>query len=549
MKLQIDIKECSAFDQLNQWLEAAEGEHFEFKEAKTRFSFDKLANCCCALANDGGGKIILGVTDKRPRKVVGTQAFPQPEDARRGLMEKIPLQIEFLVISHPNGRVLVWEIPARPFGTAIKCNGVYWTHEADRLVAMSEEKLRKIFAETGHDFSADICPGATITDLDPQAIEDFRRRWIDKSKNNGLATLSPEQLLRDAEVLVDGGITYAALVLFGTRQVLGKYLGQAEIVFEYRSSDASGPAQQRKEYRQGFFSFYEDLWNTINLRNDLQHYQDGLFVLDIPTFAERPVREAILNAVSHRDYQLGGNVFVRQYARRLVVESPGGFPVGITIENLLERQSPRNRRIADVFAKCGLVERSGQGMNLMFEQSIQQGKFRPDFSGTDAYNVVLTLHGQVQDHRFIQFLQKIGDKTTKSFDTHDFLVLDFVHREKPVPAILQPRLRNLKELGVIECFGRGKGVRYILSRDFYALTGKKGVYTRKLGLDRNTNKALILEHIKKSGKSGCVLEELMQVLPAVHRSYVQSLLRELRGNDQIMMEGYTKGARWYFKDT
>ncbi len=546
MKAQTNTAGCDLVGQLNQWLEAAEGERFEFKEAKNRFSFDDLAKYCCALANGGGGKVILGVTDKRPRKVVGTRAFMQPEDTRRTLMEKIPLQINFLFVSHPKGRVLVWEIPARPMGTPIKYDGIYWARRADSIVPMPEDELRSVFAETGHDFSADVCPGAVIGDLDPQAIEDFRRRWIDKSKNAGLATISHDQLLRDAEVLEDGGVTYAALVLFGTREALGKRLGQAEVVFEYRSSEASGPAQQRKEYRQGFFSFYEDLWNTINLRNDLQHYQDGLFLLDIPTFAERPVREAILNAVSHRDYQLGGNVFVRQYARRLVIESPGGFPVGITLENVLEHQLPRNRRIADVFAKCGLVERSGQGMNLMFEQSIQQGKPKPAFTGTDAYHVVLTLHGQVQDPRFVQFLQKIGEETTSSFGTHDFLVLDLVHREEPIPDALQPRLRNLVESGVIECFGRGRGARYVLSRRFYVMTGRKGVYTRKRGLDRNANKALLSKHIEDNGKSGCVLEELSQVLPAVSRSYIQGLLRDLRKEGHIRMEGSTRGARWYF---
>ena len=77
------------------------------------------------------------------------------------------------------------------------------------------------------------------------------------------------------------------------------------IAFEYRSSDASGPVQARKEYRVGFFSLYDDLWNTVNLRNDLQHYQDGLFMVDVSTFSERPIRESVLNVVSHRDYQLG----------------------------------------------------------------------------------------------------------------------------------------------------------------------------------------------------------------------------------------------------
>ena len=535
----------TANEQLDEWLKAKEGERFEFKEAKAGFHFEKLAKYCCALANEGGGRVILGVTDKRPRRVVGSQAFQQPEDTIRSLAERLHLRLDFAEIHHPDGRVLVFAVPPRPVGTPVKHDGVYWSRETDSLVPMSEDKLRAVFAEAGLDFSADICRGATLGDLDPEAVEDFRRRWIEKSRNSSLAALSREQLLQDAEVLSDEGITYAALALFGTRRALGKHLGQAEVVFEYRSSEASGPAQQRKEYRQGFFGLYDDLWNTINLRNDMQHYQDGLFVVDIPTFAERPVREAVLNAVSHRDYQLGGSVFVRQYQRRLTVESPGGFPVGITLDNLLDRQSPRNRRIADVFAKCGLVERSGQGMNLMFEQSIQEGKPRPDFDGTDAYHIVLTLHGQVQDPRFVQFLSKVGRQTLESFGTQDFLVLDLVHREEPVPSALHARLNHLVELGVIERMGRGKGTRQLLSRRFYAMAEKKGVYTRKKGLDRETNKHLLLKHIQDNAAEGSRMRDLRQVLPNHSRGQIQVLLRELRQEGRVVVRGRTKAALWY----
>lgn len=96
-------------------------------------------------------------------------------------------------------------------------------------------------------------------------------------------------------------------------------------------------------------------------------------MMDVPTFDEVQVREALLNAVAHHDYRLGGSVFVRQFAQRLEVVSPGGFPPGITMANALDRQSPRNRRLAEALARCGLIERSGQGMNLMFERAIRQG--------------------------------------------------------------------------------------------------------------------------------------------------------------------------------
>ena len=128
----------------------------------------------------------------------------------------------------------------------------------------------------------------------------------------------------------------------------------------------------------GFFACYDRIWELVNLRNDKQHYQEGFFVFDIFTFNERVVREAILNAVSHRNYQFGGSIFVRQYRDRLVVESPGGLPFGITLDNILDRQLPRNRRIAEILSLCGMVERSGQGMNLMFELSVQEAKPLPD---------------------------------------------------------------------------------------------------------------------------------------------------------------------------
>ncbi len=532
-------------EQLETILNAKEGENLEFKAAEKNYAFDKLIKYCVALANEGGGKIVFGVTDKRPRTVVGSQAFKQPERTRAGLIERLHLNIDFEIIEHPQGRVLIFNVPGHPIGIPVKYNGIYWQRQGDSLIEMAEDRLRSIFAEAGHDFSADICAEAGMADLDPVAIENFRKRWLKKSGNQGISTLSHEQLLHDAEALVDGCLTYAALILFGTRKALGRYLAQSEVVFEYRSSDASGPAQQRKEFRQGFFSFYDELWELINLRNDIQHFQSGLFVLDIPTFSERIIREAVLNAVSHRDYQLAGNVFIRQYSRRLVIESPGGFPVGINELNILDRQLPRNRRIADIFAKCGLVECSGQGMNLMFELSIQDSKPAPDFTNTDQYQTVLNLNGEVQDPRFLQFLEKVGRETVSLFCTADFLLLDCIHRGSTIPEHLRNRLPLLVEKGIVEQFGRGRGVKYILSRRYYEMAGEKGVYTRKKGLDRETNKALLLKHIKRNKESGSRLNDLMQVLPALSIPQLQTLLRELKADGEIHKIGKTRGALWH----
>jgi ATP-dependent DNA helicase RecG len=529
-------------EQLAEWMEGKEGDAYEFKEAKSSFQFDKLVQYSVALANNGGGKIILGVTDRRPRQVVGSHAFSQPERTLQGLRERLPLRVEFDEIRHPGGRVLVFHIPARPVGTPMQHEGIYWSRDSDSLVPMSEDQLRAIFQESGRDFSAETCRGATLTDLEIPAIEDFRRRWISKSGNEALGSLSVEQLLTDAELLKHGEVTNAALILFGNHAALGRTIPQAEVSFEYRASDASGPAQARRDYRVGFFSYYDDLWNTINLRNDLQHYQEGLFMVDISTFSERPVREAILNAVSHRDYQLGSNVFLRQYPRRIEITSPGGLPFQITLENILDRQAPRNRRLADVFLRCGLVERSGQGMNLIFEQAIRESKPLPEFTNTDRYQVSLTLHGAIQDPNFIRFLEKVGNERLANFSTADWMILGFVARGETVPPQYKARIDRLIELGTIERAGRGK---LMLSRRFYSFIGKKGAYTRKKGLDRETNKTLLLNHIEAHGADGSPLQDLLDVLPSMTRGQIRTLLAELRSEKKAHHQGDKRGARWY----
>jgi len=343
---------------------------------------------------------------------------------------------------------------------------------------------------------------------------------------------------------VDGQITYAALILLGTREALGRYLAQAEVICEYRSHEAPGSAAERHEFRQGFLLVLDEMWRLISLRNDLQHFQQGFFVWDVPTFSERVVREAILNAVSHRDYRHGGSVFVRQYPRRIEIVSPGGLPPGITPANILRQQNPRNRRIAEVLGKCGLVERAGQGFDLIFRECIRQSKALPDFTHTDPHFVWLTLHGDIQDQDFLRFFEEIGQERMATFSTDDFLVVDVVHREQPVPDHLKPRVGYLLEQGIIERLGRGRGVRLLLSQRFYRRLGKAGVYTRKRGLDRETNKALLLRHLQENGNAGCPASELQQVLPAQSRDQLKRLLSELRREGRVQMVGQRRGARW-----
>jgi ATP-dependent DNA helicase RecG len=535
----------TAIEQLHAWLAEPEGIHLEFKEAKQNYHFEKLVEYCVALANEGGGKIILGVTDRRPRRIVGTAAFAEPGRTEAGLHDRLSHRIPVEEVPTADGRVLIVHVPPRLPGTAWQIDGRYLKRAGDELTGLSDAELKAMFAETGPDFSAEVCPSAGISDLSPEGIAAFRVRWATKTRDERKARWTDEQTLANAELLLEEGITYAALILFGRHAALGRFLAQAELVFEYRSSEASGPAANREEYREGFFLWHDALWNKINLRNDRQSYQDGLFRIELPTFDEVSVREALLNAVAHRDYRLGGSVFVRQYAQRLEVASPGGLPPGVTPANILDQQNPRNRRLAEALAKCGLIERSGQGMNLMFESAIRQGKALPSFAGTSPHEVRLTLHGTIASPAFVRFIERLGEEKLKSFSTYDFLALDYLRREHPVPEHLRACLPGLISAGAVESIGRGRGTRYILARGLYAALGGKGVYTRKKGLDRGTNKALLLKHIQDNAASGAQLKEFRQVLPALSRSQIQVLLRELRGEGSIHKVGVTNAAHWY----
>jgi ATP-dependent DNA helicase RecG len=532
-------------DEFRALIDGPEGSRVEFKEASGGFHFEELVKYCVAFANEGGGQIVLGVTDKRPRWVVGTRAFSEPGRTEAGLFERLGHHISIEEYQHDGKRVLIVHVPSRLPGTAWEDGGTFWMRAGDALVPMSDERLRRIHNETGPDFSAEICPGAHLSDLDPTAIELLRRLWERKTPGQGIATRPVEHLLADAELVIRGQLTYATLILLGTREALGRFLGQAEVIFEYRSSDAPGPAADRREFRRGFLPVLDEIWQAVNLRNDLQHFQQGLFVWDVPTFDERAVREAMLNAVSHRHYRHGGSVFVRQYPQRIEIVSPGGFPPGINEQNLLWEQNPRNRRIAEVLGKCGLVERAGQGFDLIYRACIQQSKPLPDFSRTSEHSVWVTLHGEIQDPEFLRFLEEIGRERLAAFATEDFLVIDLVHREQPVPAYLVSRAQYLLEQGVLERIGRGRGARYLLSRRFYRFLGKGGVYTRRKGLDRMTNKTLLLQHIEDSTATGTTLGDLQQVLPGLSRYQVQTLLRELKRERHVMVRGRTKAARWF----
>ena len=186
-------------------------------------------------------------------------------------------------------------------------------------------------------------------------------------------------------------------------------------------------------------------------------------------------------------------------------------------------------------------------MNRIYEVCIRESKPKPDFTHTDAYHVWLTLHGEVQHPDFLRFLEKLGKEQLESFTTQDLLVIDHVFKDETVSECFRGNLIRLLDSGVIEQISRGRGTRYVLSRQFYGFIGKRGIYTRKRGLDRETNKALLLKHISDNDKEGTRFGEFTQVLPALSENQIKSLLKELKGEGQVYSMGKTRAGLWHIR--
>ena len=539
---------------LEGWLTAREDERLEFKAARDSYSPDKLTRYMVALANEGGGHLVLGVTDTLPRAVCGTQAYRDYQRKQNELTWLLRLRVEVTELAHPDGRVLIWFVPGHHRGVPLRHEGVYWTRSGESLVPMTEDRLRALLEEPELDFSATICPGATLASLEPAHIDRFRQLWAerDRRRNSNVArgeaaaqrilTMADAEMLEAASLTEDGSVTYAALVLVGREQALVRHLAQAELIYEFRREEGGVKAQARENYRQGFLGYFDDLWAEINSRNDRLELPAGMLRRPVFAFNEEVVREGLLNAVAHRDYRSQESVFVRQWPHRLDIASPGGFLPGVTPQNILQQHKWRNRRIAEALERCGLVERSGQGADIMFTESVPEAKPLPSFEDSDDQRVVLRLRGVVENPEFLMVMDAISNERLELFDVRDFLVLDEVMRRGRVRRDLQDRIERLVRAGALERTGRG---RLMLAQRFYTASGKPGAYTRTKGLARPQQKELVVQHLRESGAAGAGFGDFSEMLPGLTRGQLQTLLKELRKERRIHLVGERRFARWH----
>ena len=418
-------------------------DHLEFKAARKNYPYNggkksdprERRHCVLgyvvALANEKGGYLVLGMEDKYPHKVCGSD-FAEGEEGQLmdAIYEALKIRVKAYSLKEGVNRVLIIEVPSRPIGRLLKFEGVALMRIGESLREMSDAEMLSILTEQEPDYSAKVCKGLTISDLDEDAIDVLKQKYAVKQKNLKLKNEPTQQILNDLELTTDSKLNYAALVLLGSRDAIRKYLPQDEVIVEYRLNEDSIPYTARQEFQEPLMLAIDKIWNYISqpASNPLQYVTDGPYIFDIPSFNEESIREAVLNSLCHRSMLINSSVVIRQSPASITITNAGGFPIGVDVFNILTTPSvPRAKRLCEVLQKTGLIERSGQGVDKIFYNCLEEGKALPDYTLSDAYQVVLKLNGEVEDPAFHLF---IDEEQEKRDDDHKLSVFHLLQLYK-----------------------------------------------------------------------------------------------------------------------
>lgn len=458
-----------------------------------------------ALCNEEGGHLVIGMSDNYPHEVIGTnQNVDSIGELESNIYRDTGIRPKVFELYENLKRVLVIEVPSRPTGKVFKFEDVALMRVGEELKPMSDEVYLKIIQEQEPDFSQQFCESLSVADLDEKAIEILKDKYSLKQNNPNFKRLSNEQLLSDLDLLKNGKLTNAALILLAKKEVLNEKLPQATVMLEYRNSENQIPFDNRIVFSEPFFILIDELWNTINLRNGSFPIQDGAYIFNIPFFNEEVIRESINNAITHRDYRRTSEIVVKQFPQRLDILNAGGFPSGVNLENLLKTPStPRNRLLADVLQKTGIVERSGQGVDKIFYNTLIEGKAVPDYSKSDYFQVNLKLSAVIEDRAFALFLVSVQEELpeTDKLPVLEVITLNMIKKGATKNDLDAEIVSKLLEKKLIEKRGKTNAIYYILSKDYYEFTDEKAKYYNLQELDESQILTRVVQFLSKESRA------------------------------------------------
>jgi ATP-dependent DNA helicase RecG len=535
----------------------------EFKSDRKCLPDRDLIEAAVCMANGEGGEIYLGVEDDG--RVTGLHQDHRFLDGMAALIANR---------TQPALRVSVEQLEVDGLAVARisvpKCGQPVATSEGllkrRRLQANGQPEcvpyLPHEFASRQASFglldvSAQAAAGALASDLDP--IERARLRQFIERFNGDRALLE----LDDAQLDAALGLTVrtpagylpslTGLLLIGNEASLRALVPTHEIAFQILEGEEVRFNEFSRAPLLRAFEWVETLFKPLNTERE---FQSGLFRVPVPRLDHRAFREAIANAITHRDYALRGAVHIRLSGDTLTISNPGGFVEGVTLNNLLTTEPrPRNPALADALKRIGLVERTGRGVDLIYRGLLRYGRHVPDFSQSDSHSVVLSLSLAAADEAFLKVILEEEARGHKELPVDSLIILAALREQrrasseqlavfvqKEVGRVLAS-VEALVEAGLVQAHGVGRGRSYTLSADLYRLLGEKAEYTRQAGFDRLQHEQLVKNYVKQHGRiTRQEAIELCRLTP----DQAYKLLKQLVGQNVLKKHGVKRHA-YYVK--
>lgn len=533
----------------------------EFKSDRKRLSDSDLIEAIVCLANSDGGELWLGVEDDGTP--TGLHAAHFSLDGLTGLVAartSPPLAVAVEAMEVSGVKVARICVPKSSHETATN-GGMYLrrrlkhdgTPECTPMLPYDRLSRASTFGLL--DVSAQQVAGATLADLDSLERERLRQSVEIFGGDKSLLELEDvdlDSVLRLIQRQPDGSYvpTLTGLLLIGRESALRQLVPTHELAFQVMAQEAV----KLNEFRS--FPLLKALdWLETNFRpyNPEEEVRIGMFRVPVPKVDMNAFREAVANALIHRDYHKSGAVHVRLENDALVVSNPGGLVEGVTLANILTTEPrPRNPVLADAMKRIGIVERSGRGVDTIYRGMLRFGRTLPDYSRTDAHSVVLRLHTGAADLDFLKIIVDEENRQNGKMPVDSLIAMSVLRELKRLnveelaskiqrdAASAKRTLEALIERGLVEAHGAARGRSYTLSASLYRNAGDKAAYTRQAAFSALQNEQMILSYARQHGQI-----KRADVVDLCHLSEDQAsrLLNKLYKNKELERHGQ---LRWTF---
>ena len=494
----------------------------EFKSDQRVLAMNELYKEVVALANTEGGVVCLGVEDDGTVTGMNAQHDDIVKMAADIQTHTVPAQYTELHVEDWDGKsVLVIEVkPSRQL--VMTSGGRYLRRRLKQdgtpeMTAMPPyEIIQRLSSIQAIDPSGQVIERVTASKaLNPIERERLRGMIRTYHGDTSLLELSDEDLDKSLELVRERDKklypTVAGLLLLGFEEYIREYVPGNEVLFQVM--DGVKVLVNPPAMRGPLLGIFEKVDLLFQSRVTEQEIQVGLFRVPIPNYEKDAFREGFVNALVHRDYFRSGAVHVQLLNQSMVISSPGGFPEGVSPDNILTvAPTPRNRILTEAVKRIGLVERTGRGVDKIYLAMLRSGHEAPDYSDSSSTGVVLRLNSAEIDKSFVRMLVTEERRLNKLIPLDALIILSVLknrRRAKLADLALKIQKREsaarktveqLVELGMVEGIGNGKARQYMLSSKVYALSGNETGYTRQRGMTTFQEMEMIERFINNYGE-------------------------------------------------